>query len=315
MTMSEQPLAGTLAEPRQDVAVHTQGVSKTYGERKALVDVSLEITTGEFYGLLGPNGAGKSTLLEIIVGHRQPDTGSATVLGLKPSVRDKEFARTVGVQTQTSAFFPQLTAIEHLQTIAALHRLPTGAAEHALARVDLTDIARQRVAKLSGGQKQRLGIACAVIHEPRVLFLDEPTAALDPQARRELWSLLKNLHSAGHTIVYTTHHLDEAERLCDRVALLKAGHIHRVGTPAELVESAVAAFVITVPAELPQETLTQLNQTGCIVTNADGELTIGTNEPDHVRTILEQTLDSRQIQVRTASLEDAYLEIMNEGGR
>lgn len=216
-------------------AIRVEGLVKLYGELRAVDGVDLEVAEGEFVGVLGPNGAGKTTLLELVEGLRRPDGGTVELLGRPVWPRDASMLMRIGVQLQGSAFFERLTAREQLHTFASLYGVATARADDWLERVGLTEKAGTRVEDLSGGQAQRLSIACALVHDPEVLFLDEPTASLDPQARRNLWDLLAGLHDAGRTVVLTTHHMDEAEFLCDRVAVMDAGRVLEVGSPAELV--------------------------------------------------------------------------------
>ena len=214
--------------------IEIEDLRKRYGARQAVDGVTLSVGEGEFFGLLGPNGAGKSTLVEIVEGLRRADSGTVTVFGRQPWPRDLDLLARQGIQTQSSAFFTRHTALEHLRRVAALHRVSRERADEVLKLVGLEDVADTRVEKLSGGQRQRLAIASALTHDPELLFLDEPTAALDPLARKQLWGLLKLLSSK--TVVYTTHHLDEAEALCDRVAIIQSGRIVAVDTPAGLRE-------------------------------------------------------------------------------
>ena len=214
--------------------IEIDDLRKRYGTRQAVDGVTLSVEEGEFFGLLGPNGAGKSTLVEIVEGLRKADSGTVSVFGRQPWPRDLDLLARLGIQTQSSAFFTRHTAREHLRRVAALHRVPRHRADEVLAQVGLDDSANTRVEKLSGGQRQRLAIASALTHDPELLFLDEPTAALDPLARKQLWGLLKSL--ADRTVIYTTHHLDEAEALCDRVAIIQSGRIVAVDTPAALRE-------------------------------------------------------------------------------
>jgi ABC-2 type transport system ATP-binding protein len=216
------------------LAVSAEGLVKTYGDLRAVDGVSLEVAVGETFGILGPNGAGKTTTLELLEGLRRPDGGRAELLGQPSWPRDTGLLRRVGVQLQTSAFFERLTAREQIRTFGALYDVPVARSDEWLEQVGLTDKATSRTEDLSGGQKQRLAIACALVHDPELVFLDEPTAALDPQARHNLWDLLGGLRESNRTVVLTTHHLDEAEQLCDRVAIMDAGRILRLGTPAEL---------------------------------------------------------------------------------
>ncbi|GAA2089467.1 ABC transporter ATP-binding protein [Streptomyces albiaxialis] len=217
-------------------AIMAEGLRKRYGGTQAVDGVSLTVESGEFYGILGPNGAGKTTTLEIIEGLREPDEGEARVLGLPSWPRDRSLLRRMGVQLQASAFFEKLTAREQIRTFAALYGIPEERADAMLERVGLTEKADVRDDKLSGGQAQRLSIACALVHDPELVFLDEPTTGLDPQARRNLWDLLRQINAEGRTVVLTTHYMDEAETLCDRVAVMDHGRVLRVGPPRELIE-------------------------------------------------------------------------------
>ena len=197
--------------------------------------MSLEVAEGEFVGVLGPNGAGKTTLLELVEGLRRPDGGTVEVLGERVWPRNAGLLPRIGVQLQASAFFERLTAREQIRTFAALYDVSPARADDWLERVGLGEKAASRVEDLSGGQAQRLSIACALVHDPDLVFLDEPTAALDPQARRNLWDLLSGINDSGRTVVLTTHYMDEAEVLCDRVAVMDAGRVLQVGAPADLI--------------------------------------------------------------------------------
>ena len=192
----------------------------------------LDVAQGEFFGILGPNGAGKTTTLEIIEGLREPDSGTVSVLGMSPWPRNEQLTRRIGVQLQASSFFERLTAREQLHTFAALYDMPARRADEVLELVGLADKASTRTEKLSGGQKQRLSIACAIVHDPELLYLDEPSGPLDPQARRNLWDVLRTINESGRTVILTTHYMDEAEELCDRVAIMDHGRVLEVDTPA-----------------------------------------------------------------------------------
>ncbi|MDB1086750.1 ABC transporter ATP-binding protein [Streptomyces sp. ACA25] len=216
-------------------AITVEGLRKRYGKVQAVDGVTLEVRSGEFYGILGPNGAGKTTTLEIIEGLREPDEGTSMLLGEPSWPRNPRLLQRIGVQLQSSAFFEKLSAREQIRTFASLYGVPAERADTMLETVGLTDKADVRENQLSGGQAQRLSIACALVHEPELLFLDEPTTGLDPQARRNLWDLLREINAAGRTVVLTTHYMDEAEVLCDRVAIMDKGRILRVGPPRELI--------------------------------------------------------------------------------
>ena len=268
-------------------AIEVADLAMAYGELKAVDGVSFEVAEGEFFGILGPNGAGKTTTLEMVEGLRRPDAGSVRVLGESPWPRNQALLPRIGVQLQASSFFERLTAREQIHSFAALYQVPVAEADAWLERVGLVDKADTRVEALSGGQTQRLSIACALVHDPEVVFLDEPTASLDPQARRNLWDLLSGLNDSGRTVVLTTHYMDEAEVLCDRVAVMDAGRILELDSPAALIAGLAAPTRIT---------------------TADGER-IETTEPTQVlsRLAAEQRLDG--ISVRTATLEDVFLHL------
>src|SRR5262245_35934843 len=200
-------------------AIEVVDLTMTYGDLRAVDGVSLAVEEGEFVGILGPNGAGKTTTLETIEGLRRPDSGTVTVLGLPVWPRNPALLPRIGVQLQASSFFERLTAREQIHTFASLYGVPARQADEMLDRVGLADKAGTRTEKLSGGQAQRLSIACALVHGPDLVFLDEPTSGLDPQARRNLWDLLRDINGQGRTVVLTTPYLDEAEILCDRVAI------------------------------------------------------------------------------------------------
>ena len=236
-------------------AIAVSGLTKRYGELTAVDDVGFSVAPGEFFGILGPNGAGKTTTLELIEGLREPDAGTVTLLGASPWPRRREVLGRIGVQLQGSAFFERLTTREQLATVASLYAVPDGRVDEMLELVGLTAKAGDRVEKLSGGQRQRLTIACALVHDPEIVFLDEPTAALDPQARRNLWDLLQGINEAGRTVVLTTHYMDEAEALCDRVAIIDHGQILELDTPAALVRGLEASLrVSVVPRVLDEDT-------------------------------------------------------------
>ncbi|MFD7639772.1 ABC transporter ATP-binding protein [Kitasatospora sp. NPDC059795] len=296
-------------DKRPDAAVALDGVRKRYGTVQALDGVSLTVERGEFFGILGPNGAGKTTLVEIVEGLRTPDSGTVSVLGESPWPRNTPLLRRLGIQTQSSAFFTRLTAREHLETVAALYRLDRPAAIRALDLVDLGEQADRRVDQLSGGQRQRLALATALIHDPELIFLDEPTAALDPAARRSLWEVLRALKGDGRTIVYTTHHLDEAEALCDRVAIVARGAVLAVDSPRHLIKSLAAPTRLRVPAyRLGVDDVQGLAGVDTVGIEG-GDLVISTRTPNQLLLALGELVDLEEITTRTATLEDAYLEL------
>ena len=216
------------------VVVHD--LRKRYGNLQAVDGVSFEIAEGEVFGILGPNGAGKTTTLEMIEGMRPIDSGTAVVDGVDVKRDPRGVKARIGIQLQASSFFDELNLVELLELFGHLYSRVVDAPA-LLADVELTDKARSQVRTLSGGQKQRFSIAAALVNDPRVLFLDEPTTGLDPQARRHLWGLVRQIRERGHTVVLTTHYMEEAEELCDRVAIMDTGHIVALDTPDGLIDA------------------------------------------------------------------------------
>lgn len=281
----------------------------TYGETRAVDDVSFTVASGEFFGLLGPNGAGKTTTLEMIEGLRKPQAGTVTVDGQEPWRRNPALQRRMGVQLQSSSFFERLTAREQLDTFGDLYGVPVGRTDELLEQVGLEDKADERTEDLSGGQKQRLSIACALVHEPDVVFFDEPTAALDPQARRNLWDVLRKLNDSGRTVVLTTHYMDEAEALCDRVAIMDAGKILELDSPAALVRGLDAPVRISVaPGTLTVDEARALSGDDA-VRDGDSALTITTRDPARILSELAARNALDGLSVKGASLEDVFLDL------
>jgi ABC-2 type transport system ATP-binding protein len=218
--------------------IKVTGLTKRYGSKTTVKNISFTVKEGEVFGILGPNGAGKTTTLEMIEALRPIDGGTVILDGIdvqKDPARVKEI---IGIQLQSTAFFDKLTLREQLKMFDGLYGETTNPDE-LLAEVQLTDKAKSYVEKLSGGQRQRFSIAAALINKPRVLFLDEPTTGLDPQARRNLWDLITAIKAKGITVVLTTHYMDEAELLCDRIAIMDNGEIVTIDTPANLVKALI----------------------------------------------------------------------------
>ena len=212
-----------------------QHLSKRYGNLLAVNDVSFEVVTGEIFGILGPNGAGKTSTLEMIETIRPVDGGEIILDGLDVRKKPQEVKRRIGVQLQTSSFFDKLNLVELLDLFAALYDRSVDPMA-LLNEVELQEKAKSMVSELSGGQKQRFSIAAALVNDPKVLFLDEPTTGLDPQARRHLWGVIRKIRDEGKTIVLTTHYMEEAEELCDRVAIMDSGKIIACAPPQELIK-------------------------------------------------------------------------------
>jgi ABC-2 type transport system ATP-binding protein len=219
--------------------ISVQNLVKNYGNFEAVKGISFDVKEGEIFGLLGPNGAGKSTTLEIIETLREKTSGKVIVDELDIDKDANEIKKIIGVQLQTSGFYPVLNLLELIDLFAGLYNRKANAME-LLDRVNLRDKARSKVKELSGGQKQRFSIATTMINDPRIIFLDEPTTGLDPQARRNLWELIRDIRKKGTTVILTTHYLDEAEYLCDRVAIVDSGNIVAMNTPDKLIDELVA---------------------------------------------------------------------------
>lgn len=223
---------------KKEVVLKVKNLKKTFKEVKAVRGVSFEVKRGEIFGLLGPNGAGKTTTLEMIEGLREVDSGEVFVCGIDSCKKPEEVKNVIGVQLQSSSFFDKLTLVELLKFFGELYEVEVDPMK-LLAEVELTEKKKSYVKTLSGGQKQRFSIASALVNNPKVLFLDEPTTGLDPQARRHLWELIKGIQKKGITIIITTHYMDEAEILCDRVAIMDEGRIISIDTPNKLIDNLI----------------------------------------------------------------------------
>ena len=213
---------------------------KNYGDFKAVKGISFQVREGEIFGLLGPNGAGKSTTLEIIETLREKTSGKVMVDGLDLDLQPGEIKKIIGVQLQTSGFYPNLTLVELINLFGGLYNKKVNPIE-LLRKVNLEEKAKSKSKELSGGQKQRFSIATTLINEPRIIFLDEPTTGLDPQARRNLWDLVRDIRNSGTTVILTTHYMDEAEQLCDRIAIMDEGKIIKMDSPDHMIDELVAS--------------------------------------------------------------------------
>lgn len=218
-----------------ETIVEVRNLTKKYGKKKAVNSISFDIKKGEIFGILGPNGAGKTTTLEAIETLRDIDEGTIKVAGLDVSRHPQEVKYIIGVQPQSPAFMDKVTLVEHLEQLASAYGSRVNA-KRLLEEVGLTDKANSFVENLSGGQKQRFSIVASLVHKPKVFFMDEPTTGLDPQARRNLWELIEETRKKGVTVLLTTHYMEEAELLCDRVAIMDNGKIIALDTPKNLVQ-------------------------------------------------------------------------------
>jgi len=272
-------------------AILVRDLRKSYGAYEALRGIDFDIKEGEVFGLLGPNGAGKTTTVEILEGYRRRDAGEVTVLGHDPARAGPSFRERIGVVLQQSQLFPNLTVRETHRMFAGYYRRPRDTDE-VISLVGLDEKRDARVKTLSGGQKRRLDLGVALVGDPDLVFLDEPTTGFDPAARRAAWDMIRSLRSLGKTILLTTHYLDEAEQLADRVAVLREGRIVREGTPTELTGGT-------------QETEIHYRRDG-------QEVVIRTTEPTRVlheltQAALAQGHELEGLEVRRPTLEDVYL--------
>ena len=223
----------------QNTIISVKNLKKNYGYFEAVKGISFDVYEGEIFGLLGPNGAGKSTTLEIIETLRDKTSGEITVDGLNLDNNADNIKKIIGVQLQTSGYYPGLNLVELIALFSGLYNQPTNARE-LLKLVNLEDKAKNKYKELSGGQKQRFSIATTLINKPKIIFLDEPTTGLDPQARRNLWDLIRDIRSKGTTVIITTHYMDEAEQLCDRIAIMDEGKIIALASPDKMIDDLVA---------------------------------------------------------------------------
>lgn len=222
-----------------ETIISVKDLTKQYGDFEAVKGISFDVYKGEIFGLLGPNGAGKSTTLEIIETLRQKSGGKVIVDGMDLDDYPESIKKIIGVQLQTAGFYPNLNLTELIHLFVGLYQMEMDPME-LLAKVNLEDKAKSKFKELSGGQKQRFSIATTLINRPKIIFLDEPTTGLDPQARRNLWDLIQEIRNTGTTVIITTHYMDEAEVLCDRVAIIDSGKIIGINTPNQLIDELVA---------------------------------------------------------------------------
>lgn len=219
--------------------ISVENLVKKYGTFEAVRSISFDVKEGEIFGLLGPNGAGKSTTLEIMETLRKKTSGKVFVAGLDLDKDPSEIKKIIGVQLQTSGFYPGLNLVELISLFSGLYNRDVDPME-LLQKVNLTDKAKNKSKELSGGQRQRFSIATTLINDPKIIFLDEPTTGLDPQARRNLWDLIKSIRDNGTTVIITTHYMDEAEQLCDRIAIMDEGKIIKLASPDAMIDELVA---------------------------------------------------------------------------
>lgn len=278
-----------------------------------LSHLSLEVEEGAFHGVIGPNGAGKTTLFTILQGLRKPDEGTVSVLGKTPYPRNQALLRQIGIQPQQSSFFPKTTLLEHLTAVADIYQVSRSRVTDLIDALKLDHVASTKVESLSGGERQRLAIATAVIHHPRLLFLDEPTAALDPESRHSLVTLLKSNEQLATTVLYTTHHLDEAERLCSMVSILADKHILVTASPSRLIAQAEMESTILLPNALHQaDHVARLVGQDYVRVTAEG-LSVRTRDTGAAfAKLVDSGINTHQAQVKDGRLEDVYLRLLEK---
>ena len=310
---SAQP--GPLPDPAQ-AAIAVRGLTKRYGATTAVADLSFTVRPGEIFALLGPNGAGKTTTIEILEGYRRGDGGEVRVLGEDPQ-RSRTLRQRVGIMLQGNAIYPQITVREALALFCSYYPRPADPA-WLLRLVGLEEKAEARFKTLSGGQKQRLSLGLALAGNPELVFLDEPTAAMDPQARLVTWGVINELRARGVTLVLTTHYLEEAQRLADRVAIVDRGQLVALGTPAELMAQARTSIVrFASSAEVPPAELATLPGAHSARQERPGLYLVEGDDPDEL--LIEVALWARARRVRVtnlraeqATLEDVFLKLTGE---
>ena len=301
--------------PRTSALVIRQ-LRKSYGDVVAVDGLDLELRAGECFGLLGPNGAGKTTTMEICEGLTSPDAGDVEVLGRRWGRDDRELRERLGISLQETQFSEKLTVEETIGLFRSFYRRgPSSAAVIDL--VQLEEKAKARVGQLSGGQRQRLALACALVGDPALLFLDEPTTGLDPQSRRQLWELIEGFKAGGRSILLTTHYMDEAERLCDRVAIVDHGRVIALGTPRELIASLraehVLEFAVAEGTRVDPAALHALD--GVLGANAsDGAVELQVTElhrtmPALLGELRRQGAQLTELRTHSATLEDVFVSL------
>ena len=314
MSTQVSPVATSTAPATQRVALRCSGLVKRFTDVTAVNGLDLEIFTGECFGLLGPNGAGKTTTVEILEGLTVADEGTVELLGQHWNADDQALRERIGVQLQETQLPEKVTVAETLRLFRSFYKRGHSV-EEVIRTVGLEEKRNSRVGKLSGGQKQRLAVACALVSDPELLFLDEPTTGLDPQARLSLWDIVEKFRGRGGTILLTTHYMEEATRLCDRVAIMDHGKVIALGTPAALIESLGADQVIefSVASPLADDALTNLpavknlHKRGDVYALTVSE--IGVALPALLAEIKRQQSEIVTLTTHQATLEDVFVSL------
>ncbi|MDT7507941.1 ABC transporter ATP-binding protein [Bifidobacterium sp. H6bp22N] len=296
-----------------NIEVSVSNLTVRIKNKTILSHLSLEVEEGAFHGVIGPNGAGKTTLFTVLEGLQKPVEGTVSVLGKTPYPRNLALLRQIGIQPQKSSFFPKTTLLEHLTAVADIYQVPRSRVNDLIDALKLDHVASNKVESLSGGEQQRLAIATAVVHHPRLLFLDEPTAALDPESRHDLVSLLKSNQQLAATVLYTTHHLDEAERLCSMVSILADKHILVTASPSKLIAQAEMESTILLPNALDHaDQVAHLVGDDYVKVTPDG-LTVRTRDTGVTfAKLVDSGINTSQAQVKDGRLEDVYLRLLEK---
>lgn len=294
----------------KSIAARSESISHRFRETLALENVSVTIERGSFHGIIGPNGAGKTTLIELMIGTQRVQSGIVEVLDQAPLPRDVKLLRRIGIQPQQAAFFSRATAWEHLSTIASLYDVPESKARTVFSQFGLDGLEKVRAARLSGGQQQRLGIASALVHEPELVFLDEPTASLDIRARHELLDVLAQLKETGTTVVCSTHHLSDAERLCDVVTIVDRGKIVTTERPLELIRRGNYRSKILLPmGHEAYDVVLTLPEVASATITQDGVLAQVYRVGVAIAEFEQAGVSTEGLRVSEPGLEEVYLEL------
>jgi ABC-2 type transport system ATP-binding protein len=294
--------------------IQAENLVKNYADVRALRGVSFEVAEGEVFGLLGPNGAGKTTTVEILEGLRSPDSGFARVAGLDPGKSGMAFKEKIGAVLQSTALPEKLKVIEALELFSQFYGRRVNP-EVLLKRFQLEEKRNAFYSTLSGGQKQRLALALALVNDPMVLFLDEPTAGLDPQVRREIYDIVEELRREKKTILLTTHYIEEAERLCDRVAIVDSGQVIAIGTPRELKQTSAGTTRVSVRLANPAANGSLRQLEGVTdVRELDGAYVLHSTQPPRTIVALVKQLEAENnqlesLEITSPSLEDVFIEL------
>lgn len=292
--------------------IEVTDLKKYYGSLKAVDGVNLTVEKGEVFGLLGPNGAGKTTTMEMMEGLRDADSGEVMINGLSVRENRKKVTEHIGVQLQSTSMFDLLTVEEILRMYASFYK-KTKPVETILQQMNLLEKRKDSIKGLSGGQKQRLAIGLALIHDPEVIFLDEPTTGLDPQARRSLWDIILELKKQGKTIILSTHYMEEAYVLCDRLAIMDQGKVMALDTPDNLISSLEMESAIQFKWDRELQPLEKLNSIVKVTTLKDQAVLYTTNLQDSLISLIKYTeqegIQLEDLQTRRATLEDVFLQL------